>query len=134
MGQSGSARRVLEEAVLVRLSRATAAAVGAAAEAAGLSRAAWLRRLAVEAAGLPPGEARPSRPAATLARADLAAVARLIGAVGKATGATIQLARQLREGGAAGLHAEAEAMLGELRTAAAQLRRLSDRLVRGAAA
>jgi hypothetical protein len=121
---------MLSNAVLVRLTPAADAAIAAVAAANGLSRAAWLRGLAVAAAPLARAEARPSAPVLPprLPREDVAAVARLVGITGKITGATVQLCKQLRESGPAGLHAEAEAVVAALRAVAGDLRRTADRL------
>jgi hypothetical protein len=129
-GRRGTEQRALSESVLVRLSPEAASAVAARAAERGLSRAAWLRDLAVAAAQLPFAERRPSRPAAAPVRprADLAALARLAGALGRAAGATIQVARALRERGAAERHAEAEAVLRALKASQQELVALIERL------
>jgi hypothetical protein len=133
MGRQGTERRVMSKAVLVRLTPHAGAAVAAAAAARGLSRGAWLRELAVAAARLPPGERRPTAPARApvMPREDIAEVSRLIGVVGKAAGATIQLAARLRDLSLAERHAEAEAVLRGLRVSQEELVRLVDRLRAG---
>jgi hypothetical protein len=129
-GGRGTERRVMSDSVLVRLTPDAAGAVTEHARARGLSRAAWLRALAVAAAGLPVVERRLSRPVprAALPAEDIAAVSRLAAAVGRAAGATIQFARALREAGAAEPHGEAEAVLHELRARQDDLLRVIGRL------
>jgi hypothetical protein len=112
-------------AVHVRLSVGLADALDAAATAEGISPTGWVRAALVRAlpgysdvGSLPPSARR--RPA-VVPPEDLAVIARLVGEVGRATGATIQLARSLREAGSMEAHAEAEAVLKGLRSAQADL-------------
>lgn len=112
-------------AVHVRLPEGLAAALDAAATAEGISPTGWVRAALVralpissEVGSLPPSARR--RPA-VVPPEDLAVIARLIGEVGRATGATIQLARSLREVGSTEAHAEAEAVLTRLRSIQADL-------------
>ncbi len=112
-------------AVHVRLPEGLAAALDAAATAEGISPTGWVRAALVralpvssEVCSLPPS---PRRRPAVVPPEDLAVIARLIGEVGRATGATIQLARFLREAGNMEAHAEAEAVLKGLRSAQADL-------------
>jgi hypothetical protein len=112
-------------AVHVRLPEGLAAALDAAASAQGISPTGWVRAALVRAfpgcsdvGSLPPSARR--RPA-VVPPEDLAVIARLTGEVGRATGATIQLARSLREVGSMEAHAEAEAVLKGLRSAQADL-------------
>lgn len=112
-------------AVHVRLPEGLAAALDAAATAEGISPTGWVRAALVralpissEVGSLPPSARR--RPA-VVPPEDLAVIARLIGEVGRATGATIQLARSLREAGSMEAHAEAEAVLKGLRSSQADL-------------
>lgn len=112
-------------AVHVRLPIGLADALDAAATAEGISPTGWVRAALVRAlpgcsdvGSLPPSARR--RPAIAPPE-DLAIIARLIGEVGRATGATIQLARSLREAGSMEAHAEAEAVLKGLRSAQSDL-------------
>jgi hypothetical protein len=109
------------------------AAIEAAAKEADVSLSGWLREAARRhlpegGAALPP--LRPSRPRrpVVIPEADVAAVARLIGEVGKLTGATVQLAKVLRETGYAPGHQSAESILRDLRTTQTSLVRIVDRL------
>ncbi|HEX4627265.1 MAG TPA: hypothetical protein VH137_00625 [Gemmatimonadales bacterium] len=133
MSGRGTEKRAMSDAILVRVTPEAGAAVEALATAMDLSRAAWLRGLAVSAAGLSPAETRRSQPVAPpeLPREDVAALALLIGVVGKACGATIQLAKGLRELGVGALHAEAEAVLGDLRASQRALVRIIEHLRTG---
>jgi hypothetical protein len=133
MNGRGTERRRMSNAILVRLTPEAGAAVEAHATARGLSRAAWLRGLAVSATRLPLAERRSSKPMTrpVLPREDVAALARLIGVVGKTCGATIQLAKGLRELGIGELHSEAETVLRDLRASQRALVRTIERL-RGA--
>lgn len=125
-GGRGTEKRAMSSAVLVRLPAELAAAVEARARATDLTAAAWLRALAVAAAGAPVEDARPSRPPEPPSP-DVAELGRLTGAVGKATGAAVQLAKAAREAGAAAFHGEAEAVLAEYRVLAADLTRATNR-------
>jgi hypothetical protein len=90
------------------------------------SRAAWLRNAALAALDLPPE--RPGR--AGIPPADIAAVAELSGAVGRAVGAAVQLAKAIRETGGDLLHGQTEAALAELREQKVALSALIERLSR----
>jgi hypothetical protein len=115
-------------AIYCRLTPEMISAVRAAAAAEKISAAGWLRRTAAVALGqsiecLPPSPWRRPVPPE-----DVAEMARLVGAVGRATGATIQLARALRETGAEAQHAEAELVLSGLRAAQRELVAASGRM------
>jgi len=75
------------------------------------SRAGWLRNAALAALDLPPE--RPGKRG--IPAEDVAAIAALAGNVGRAAGATIQLAKALREAGHGSFHALAERVLADLR-------------------
>lgn len=75
------------------------------------SRAGWLRNTALVAIDKAPE--RPGRRG--VPPADVEAVSRLNGSLGRSTGATIQLAKALREGGHGTFHALAERVLSDLR-------------------
>jgi len=111
-------------AVHVRLAPDLAAALDAAATAEGVSPTGWVRTALVRAlpayseiGSLPPS---PRRRASVIPTEDVMAVARLVGAVGLCSGATIQLAKALREGGHPA-HGDAELVLRDLRSVQAQL-------------
>lgn len=88
------------------------------------SRAGWLRN-----AGLVAIDQAPERPGRRgLPPADLDAVARINGTLGRTAGATIQLAKALREGGNIALHARAERILVDLRRHAGDLATIIERL------
>ena len=107
-------------------------AIEAAAKAAGISLSGWLREAArmrlPDATSLP--ELPPSSPRRRVAvpDADVVAVARLVGEVGKLTGATVQLTKVLREAGRVLEHQSAESILRDLRTTQTSLVRIVDRL------
>lgn len=116
-----------------RADPATRVAVASAAANAGSTLSGWLReaarmRLPDGGASLPPlPPSRPRRPI-RIPSNDVAAVARLTGAVGLLTGATIQLARSLRETGHAPEHATTETILHDLRATQADFVKIVDRL------
>jgi hypothetical protein len=116
-----------------RADRSTRAAVEAAAKAANTTLSGWLResarmRLPDGGASLPPlSSSRPRRPI-RIPPEDVAAVARLTGHAGKLTGATIQLARCLRETGRILENETTEAVLRDLRSTQADLVNIVDRL------
>lgn len=117
--------------VFVRLPRPLAAALDAAASEADLSRAGWVRREIVRA--LPNGSELPSlprsppRPPTAIPAADLAEVSRMSAAISRTGGAVVQLCKAFREGGHP-LHADAEAVLSELRAVQREAGRLVTRL------
>ena len=104
-----------------RADPATRAAVASAAASAGSTISGWLReaarmRLPDGGTSLPPLPPSPIRRPVRIPSDDVAAVARLTGEVGKLTGATIQLARSLREAGRVSEHAAVETILRDLRS------------------
>lgn len=117
--------------VFVRLRSELSVALDAAAAEAGLSRAGWVRRELAralpegsEAAPLPPS---PPRRPVTIPAADLAEVSRLSASLSRTGGTVVQLCRAFREGGHP-LHADAEAVLTELRATQAEVGHLVARL------
>lgn len=110
-------------AVYVRLSHGLATALNVAAASDGISAAGWVRSAIARALPthvdiqLPPS---PRRRPVVIPPEDVAAVARLVGAVGMCTGATVQLAKALRESSHPA-HNEAEDVLRGLRSAQAEL-------------
>lgn len=111
-------------AVHVRLNPAHAAALDAAATAEGISPTGWVRAVLARALpvhseihSLPPS---PRRRPTTIPAEDVAAIGRLVGTIGLCSGATIQLAKALREAGHAA-HGDAELVLRDLRSVQAQL-------------
>lgn len=122
----------------VRLDPTTSAALTVAAASAetsvsGFARAAIIKGLP-DAATLPPVPPSPPRRRTHIPDADVAAVARLVGEVGKLTGATVQFARALREGRLVPGHAASESVLRDIaRTSATtsrRCRRISSRSLR----
>ncbi|WP_114360516.1 MULTISPECIES: hypothetical protein [Rhodopseudomonas] len=85
-------------------------------------------RLPDGGATLPPLPPSPPRRRPRAPDDDVAAVAKLTGSVGQLTGATIQLARSLREGGHAPDHDVVETILHDLRATQAGLVKIVDRL------
>ncbi|MHA6730259.1 hypothetical protein [Devosia sp. A369] len=88
------------------------------------SRAGWLRNAALIALNRP--VERPGRPG--IPTEDIAAVASLAGNVGRVAGATVQLAKALRESGHVGFHALTEGVLADLRRQADALTTIIERL------
>jgi len=88
------------------------------------SRAGWLRNAALIALDLPPE--RPGR--AGIPPEDVAAVATLAGSVGRCAGATVQLAKALRETGHGSFHALAERVLADLRRQSADVAVIIERM------
>jgi hypothetical protein len=88
------------------------------------SRAGWLRN-----AGLVAIDKAPERPGRRgVPPADLEAVARMNGTLGRTAGATIQLAKALRESGHGSFHALSERILADLRQQADDLAVIIERL------
>ncbi|MET1414718.1 hypothetical protein ABVF61_20775 [Roseibium sp. HPY-6] len=114
-GQRGSEIRPKTAQVLVRMAPELARSVRRAAEQAGLSDAAWLRDLAVKNLGVDPDLAAPTS-RAVVPPADLEGISRLTASVARLNGAVVQLQVAFREFGAAGLHAEGERVLADLRS------------------
>lgn len=117
----------------VRLDPAISAALTAAAASeetsvSGFARNAIVKALPNSAAlpALPPSP--PRRRRRHIPEADVAAVARLIGEVARLTGATVQVAKALRELGRVPGHATAESVLRDIRATQADLVGIVDRL------
>lgn len=121
MGRGTETRR-MQSAVLVRMPGPLAEAVESTAKARGLSSAAWLRGVAADLADAPADTARPSPPKRdrVTVSEDLAEVSRMAAIVERNNGAVVQLCKSLRERGDV-LHADAEAVLADLRRVAAEL-------------
>lgn len=111
----------MKSAVLVRMPEPLAEAVHASAQARNLSAASWLRGLAADLVDVP-AEVRPSPPRRdrVTVSEDLAEVSRMAAIVERNNGAVVQLCKALRERGDV-LHADAEAVLADLRRVAAEL-------------
>ena len=130
MARRSEKRRLSARPVGVRLTPATAERVAGAAALEDLSVAAWLRARAVEAAGAPPEDARPTPriEAPFVPSPALATVGHLAATVSRLNGAVVQLTRTGRETGAADLHGDAEVVLAALREARADLGKFVDAL------
>lgn len=127
MPRRGTERRALTGQVLVRLPTALASRIAAAAEADGVTAAAWLRARAADAVGAAPGEAvpvrayrrpRPPPPAAVVAVAQLREV------VAELTGALVQAAIVSRAAGRDADHAAIEATIPSVRALVRDLDRV----------
>lgn len=138
MARSGTQTRKQTAAAYVRMSPALLAAVEEAANDEEVSVAAFLRDLArrhvVDVTGHDPStdddrRESPSRES-LIPPADLQDVAGLAAKVSRLNGAVVQLTKNLREAGAEAIHADAEAILAELRTARRELGDLVDYLGR----
>lgn len=117
-GARGTERRRLAAQVLVRLPRATADAVAARADAAGLTASSWVRGHLVELLGTEPAEAvavRARRSPRPPAPAHVLELARLRESVAELSGALVQAAIRSREDGRHDTHAAIEAALPEVR-------------------
>ena len=116
----------------VRLDPAISAALTAAAASEETSVSGFARNAIVKA--LPEGAALPALPLSpprrrvVIPEVDLAAVSRLVGEVGRLTGATVQVAKALRELGRVPRHATAESVLRDIRATQADLVGIVDRL------
>jgi len=123
---------MLDADLRARVAAADLARIDVAAEAEGLSRAGWTRRAIL--AALPPGSEvgslprSPRRRPSIVPSEDIEAIATLVGHLGRATGAAVQIAKASREAGFRSLHAEAEAAVADLRRATAAAVALLDRL------
>ena len=126
-----SEKRRLDRSLLLRLSDDLADCVDAAATAANMSSAGWVRTLLADRLltgaiiDRKPSPRRAARPELTAAEAEIKSVVRRLGMVG---GAAVQLAKALREGRSAE-HAAAETVLADLRTVAADTRKLVRRIL-----
>lgn len=116
----------------VRLDPAISAALAAAAQASETSVSGFARAAITKA--LPESTALPALPPslprrrADIPEADVAAVSRLVGEVGRLTGATVQVAKTLRELGHVPGHATAESVLRDIRATQADLVGVVNRL------
>lgn len=113
----GTEKRAMSEAALVRMEPELAELVSDAAKRAGLSKAAWLRELAVKRLNAPQDMAKASR----LPTPDLEGLARLTASVARLNGAMVQLQITFRENGMTDLHASGERVLSDLRSIQASL-------------
>ena len=116
----------------VRMDPATSAALSTAATSAEKSVSGYVRAIIAkalpDAATLPALPPSPPRRRVVIPDADVAAVARLVGEVGRLTGATVQVAKALREIGSVRGHATAESVLRDIRATQDDLVRIVDRL------
>jgi hypothetical protein len=122
----------MQSILSVRLNPAISAALATAAQASetsvsGFARAAITKALP-ESAALPVLPPSPPRRRVVIPEADVATVARLVGEVGRLTGATVQVSKALRELGRVPGHATAESVLRDIRNTQADLVRIVDRL------
>lgn len=117
MPRRGTETRAMSEAALVRMEPELARLVTDAAKRAGLSKAAWLRELAVKRLDAPQELAKVAR----LPTPDVEELARLAAMVARLNGATVQLQVAFREAGATELHAEGERVLSDFRSIQRQL-------------
>ncbi|RDE09889.1 hypothetical protein [Pelagibacterium lacus] len=124
---STSQHRRLSHQINVGLTQAEAEHVDAAARAAGVSRAAFARRHVLAALGQVDATAA-RRGGTSLPPKDVTAVATLAGSVGRCAGATVQLAKALREAGHGSFHALAERVLADLRRQSADLAVIIERM------
>lgn len=107
-------RRTMAGQVYARLPAATAARIAALAAAEGVTGAAWVRRVLVQAAGADPLDAVPVParcPVPPPLPAHVLEVARLREYVAELSGAMVRAAVKTRTDGAAELHAEIEALI-----------------------
>lgn len=104
-----------------------AAAIEAETSVSGFARNAIVKALP-EGAALPALPLSPPRRRVVIPDADIAAVSRLVGEVGRLTGATVQITKALREIGRVPRHATAESVLRDIRATQADLVRIVDRL------
>lgn len=115
---STSQSRRLTSQINVGLAKLEAEAIDRAARQANMSRAAYLRHLALEAVDV--ATVTKPRRYRRLTSADIEAVAALVCELGRATGSAIQLSKSLRQIGARQHHADVEAVLADLRHRAIQ--------------
>lgn len=110
---SESQQRRRPQQINVGLAKAEAAAIDQAARHSGLSRAAYLRRLALATVDI--AEVTKPRRYRRLSTADIEAVSVLVSELGRTTGSAIQLSKSLRQAGAHRHHTDVEAVLADLR-------------------
>uniref|UniRef100_A0A9E7ZLL7 Uncharacterized protein n=1 Tax=Bosea sp. NBC_00436 TaxID=2969620 RepID=A0A9E7ZLL7_9HYPH len=130
-GSAWEQNKNIPRSVYIRLPPQLAVALDAAASEADLSRAGWVRRELARAlpegselVSLPPS---PPRRPAVIPPADLAEVSRLSAAIARTGGAVVQLCKHLRETGHVA-HADAEAVLADLRSAQVEVACLVQRI------
>ena len=123
---STSRARRLNRQINFSVGESEAATIDRAARIAGTSRAALARRHVLSAMGIP-DSVNPKR-YRSLASPDLKAVATLVAELGRVSGATIQLAKNLRQSGQPTLHAQAELVLIDLRRTSALATQLIEHL------
>lgn len=122
-----SQTRRLSHQVNIGLTKAESEHVNAAAQIAGISRAAFARRHVLTAIGQV--DKTPARRGGTsLPPEDVATIATLAGSVGRCAGATVQLTKALRMAGHVGFHDMAERVLADLRRQSADLTTIVERL------
>ena len=119
----GTEKRAMPEAVLVRMDEATYDAVTRAAEAAGVTAAAYLRTLAADAVKTNPPP-RPRRAPPRLSDPQVARLAQVATTLAMVVGLMTQIAAALRKAGISDWHAKAEAALTDLRHCAAMLQEI----------
>ena len=124
MPSSGSEKRRLTGEVLVRMTAEQQAAVERCALAARMTRATWLRRLIADALEIDPGPVviRAQAPELVLEVANLREVVAELG------GALVQAAVAARKDGRAAEHAEIEALIPSIKSAALELDKLKEKL------
>lgn len=120
MAGRGSEIRAKSAQSLVRMDQDLAVRVRSAAKAAGLSDAAWFRKIAVKATNASKALSAPTqRP--HLPPEDVAELARLTASVARLNGALVQLQIAFREFGMTDLHSSGERVLSDLRSIQASL-------------
>jgi hypothetical protein len=124
MASHGSEKRKLTGEVLVRLTAEQQAAVASYAVAEQVTAATWLRRLIADAIGVEPGPvtSRAIPPQGILEIAHLREVVAELG------GALVQAAVAARKDGRAAEHAEIEALIPSIKSAALELDKLKEKL------
>ena len=131
---SKSHSRILPGQIYARLPIATANRIAALAAADSLTRAAWVRRVLVLAAGTDPADAVPVAARAlpgAVAPAAILEMVRLREVVAKLSGALVETAILVRSDAAAVLHAEVEAVLPGVRQAVRDLDQLKKAVLAG---
>lgn len=126
LSMSISQTRIVSSQLNIGLTPDQHAALDLAATKQGISRAAYAR--SIVSAPLDIADPIQPRRSTALPPADIAAIAALTGAVGKAAGVTVQLSKNLRTYPLAAAHREAEIALRDLRKISASLIALNERL------
>ena len=124
MARRGSEKRRLPAQVLVRLTSEQGAIVAALSQAAQVTTATWLRRIIADAIGAEPGPVmrRSTPPQGILEIAHLREVVAELG------GALVKAAITAREDGRPVEHAEIEALIPRIKSAALELDKLKEKL------